>query len=37
MININRQIIMKTRPVGMPVLENFEKVKHQHWPVLENI
>ena len=24
---INRQVIMKTRPVGMPVLENFEIIE----------
>ena len=24
MSQINKQVIMKTRPVGMPVLENFE-------------
>ena len=27
MTNINRQVIMKTRPVGMPVLENFEIIE----------
>ena len=26
-MTINRQILMKTRPVGMPILENFEIVE----------
>ena len=28
-MNINRQIIMKTRPVGMPKLENFEIIESE--------
>ena len=28
-MSINKQIIMKTRPVGMPKLENFEIIENE--------